>query len=218
MRTIHVGMIIAIILMSSSIVNGSTHGDNGILMNCSLNRSIRKPLRGYFCSINVAKIAPYDRWLVLPYLIEEEILPVTSISYLESDINDQGVLWFSFMRSDISFNAIPIPAGTQLDVKHWEQLSGGRSTVIKAWLGVDLPMTSGGSLTDVINQLMDQEGKMNRITRSVEWVAPPGTGVLFDPKGISARQSKIIITEKNTNKIDLSRNLFYRIASFENMK
>lgn len=200
MRIIHVGVIIAIILLSSSIVNGSTRSDNRILMNCSLNRSIRKPLRGYFCSINVAKIAPYDRWLVLPYLIEEEILPVTSVSYLESDINAQGVLWFSFMRSDISFNAIPIPAGTQLDVKHWEQLSGGRSTVIKAWLGADLPMTSGGSLTDVINQLMDQEGKMNRITRSVEWVAPPGTGVLFDPKGFQRVNLRLSSQRKTRTK------------------
>lgn len=200
MRTIHVGVIITIILLSSSIVNGSTRSDNGILMNCSLNRSIRKPLRGYFCSIYIAKIAPYDRWLVLPYLIEEEILPVTSISYLESDINDQGVLWFSFMKSDISFNAIPIPAGTQLDVKHWEQLSGGRSTVIKAWLGADLPMTSGGSLIDVVNQLMVQEGKMNRITRSVEWVAPPGTGVLFDQKGFQRVNLRLSSQRKTRTK------------------
>jgi hypothetical protein len=186
--------------MGSAIAGGNRHNDKGIMIKCSQNRTIRQPLRGYYCSVDVMTTALHDRWLILPYLIEENLLPSTPINFIESDVDEQGVLSFSFLKSDTKFNAIPIPAGTQLHVRSWEILSIRKSTVLKVWLGRDLLFSSGGSLTDVVNQIVAQESKMNRISKRVEWTAPQATVALFDPKGFQRVNIRLSSRRKERSK------------------
>jgi hypothetical protein len=148
------------------------------------------PDENHVCMIDVLDVADHDRWLILPPDIEFRLLPRFPIVLIQTDSRD-GVTYCSALEFDISFDAIPIPAGQRLHVQQWTLTTMEKANDITLWLGDDPPLSNGDKLGTVFKRLTAEYEVTKVWAGPANWTAPKGTTIQLDRRGFQTIHLKL---------------------------
>jgi hypothetical protein len=158
------------------------------------------PEQRYACSVRVSSIADRDRWLIVPTLVGRSLKARPEVTLIQMTRGNDEVPSCVSLGAGDSFVAIPIPANRPLHIKKWVFRTIGEINNVKVWLGGELRLSNGITLSSVIKQLMAGNPTANDGSEPGDWNAPRGTTITFAPGGFQATYFKVPVHKDSAKK------------------
>ena len=157
---------------------------NELRFQCSGPRNLQPPLKLYSCAIDVLDVAAHDRWLIMPFLMEDPLRASHKVVLLQLDEKAGQVAYCSARDADDAFDAILIPAHQRLHIGDWELKTFQDRVNMSVWRGAVPPLSSGETLGAIFQRLVNEKaGAPEGSYWPPSWRAPPGTTMEFAPDG-----------------------------------
>ncbi len=137
----------------------------------------------YRCSIDIPASVGYERWLVLPFFMEEQLRPRQKVVLIEIGKKNEELSYCGSRQTDDGFDAILVPAYQTLRIPEWRLTTFENRSKMTIWLGATPSLSNGDTLSALCQRLISQRTSNPDDYDSGTWSAPNNTYITFDPIG-----------------------------------